>query len=87
MTAAPLVPFSEARTHLTDLVNEVAYGGKRIILTRKGRKLVAIVPLDDLTTIEALEDKLDHAAAKKAEADVKKNGTVSWKKIKRKLGL
>lgn len=81
------VPFSEARTHLTDIVNEVAYGGKRIILTRKGRKLVAIVPLDDLDAIEAMEDKLDLNSAKKAEEDVKKHGTISWKEAKRKLKL
>lgn len=77
--------FSEARTHLTDVVNEVAYGGKRIVLTRKGRDLVAIVPLDDLLAIEAMEDKLDLAAAKKSEESVKKHGTVSWKDAKRKF--
>ncbi len=81
------ISFSEARTHLTDLVNEVAYGGKRIVLTRKGKKLVAIVPLDDLDTIEALEDKLDIAAAKKATKDIKKRGTVSWEDTKRKFNL
>lgn len=81
------VPFSEARTHLTDIVNEVAYGGKRIVLTRKGRKLVAIVPLEDLDAIEALENKLDLAAAKKVEEDIKKHGTISWKEVKRKLKL
>lgn len=81
------IPFSEARTHLTDIVNEVAYGGKRIVLTRKGKKLVAIVSLEDLDIIEAVEDKLDVAAAKKADEDIKKHGTVSWEKAKRKLGL
>lgn len=81
------IPFSEARTHLTDIVNEVAYAGKRIILTRKGRKLVAIVPLDDLDAIEAIENKIDLRAAKKAEKDIKKHGTISWKEAKRKLDL
>ena len=79
------VPFSEARENLTDLVNEVAYGGKRIILTRKGKKLVAIVPLDDLDAIEALEDRVDIASARKADKDIKKYGTISWKKVKKDL--
>jgi prevent-host-death family protein len=87
MSTTPSIPFSEARINLTDLVNKVAYGGKRIILTRKGRKLVAIVPLDDLDTIEALENKLDRAAAEKAKEDMKKHRTISWKKAKRKLHL
>jgi prevent-host-death family protein len=79
------VPFSEAREHFTDLVNEVAYGGKRIILTRKGKRLVAIVPLDDLETIEMMEDKIDIAAAKKAYADIKKHGTVSLAHVKKEF--
>jgi prevent-host-death family protein len=81
------VPFSEARTHLTDLVNEVAYGGERIVVTRKGKELVAIIPLADLRALEALEDKIDLEDAKKALRDVKKHGSISWEDTKRELGL
>lgn len=81
------IPFSEARTHLTDIVNEVAYGGKRIILTRKRKQLVAIIPLEDLWALEALENKIDLEDAKKALRDVEKHGTVSWEDTKRELGL
>lgn len=81
------IPFSEARTHLTDIVNEVAYGGERIILTRKGKQLVAIIPLEDLRALEALENKIDLEEAKKALRDVKKYGAVSWEDTKRELGL
>ena len=81
------VPFSEARTHLTDIVNEVAYGGERIILTRKGKQLVAIIPLEDLRILEALENKIDLEDAKKALRDIEKYGTISWEDAKRELGL
>lgn len=81
------VPFSEVRTHLTDIVNEVAYGGERIILTRKGKQLVAIIPLADLRALEALENKFDLEDAKKALRDVEKHGTISWEETKRELGL
>jgi prevent-host-death family protein len=50
-----VVPFSDARSCLTDIVNEVAYAGKRVILTRKGRKLAAIVSLEDLEALEKME--------------------------------
>lgn len=46
------VPFSKARTRLTDLVNEVFYTGKRVVLTRKGKKIVAIVSLRDFEILE-----------------------------------
>ena len=81
------ISFSEARTHLTDIVNEVAYGRERIILTRKGKQLVAIIPLEDLRTLEAIEDRMDLEDVKKALKDVEKHGTVSWEDIKHKLGL
>lgn len=81
------VPFSEARSHLTDIVNEVAYGGKRIVVTRKNKRLVAIIPLEDLEVLESVEDTIDLDDAKKALRDVKKHGTVSWEETMRELGL
>lgn len=81
------IPFSEARTHLTDIVNGVAYRGERIILTRKGKQLVAIIPLEDLRALEALENKLDLEDAKKVLRDIEKHGTVSWEDTKRELDL
>ncbi len=81
------IPFSEARSHLTDIVNGVAYGGKRIILTRKGKGMVAIIPLDDLRVLEAIEDEVDIEDAKKALRNIEKHGTISWEAAKRELGL
>ena len=79
--------FSDARSHLADIANEVAYAGKRIVLTRKGRKLVAIVSIEDLEALEAIENRIDLDDARKALADAKKNGTISWESIKKKLDL
>jgi len=79
--------FSDARSHLAEIANEVAYAGKRAILTRKGKKLVAIVSIEDLETLESIEDQIDLEDARKALADAKKNGTVAWETIKKKLNL
>ena len=79
--------FSEARSHLADIANEVIYAGKRAILTRKGKKVVAIVSIEDLEALQAIEDQIDLDDAKKAITDIKKHGTVSWEAIKRKLDL
>jgi prevent-host-death family protein len=49
-----IVPFSRARCNLTDLINEVAYGGKHVVLTRKGKRVAAIVPLADLLELKKL---------------------------------
>jgi prevent-host-death family protein len=79
--------FSDARTHLAEIANGVAYAGKRVIITRKGKRLVAMVPIEDLETLEAIEDRIDLDDAKKALSDAKKSGTISWESIKRKLDL
>lgn len=79
--------FSDARNHLAEIVNEVVYAGKRALLTRKGKKLVAITSLQDLEALEAIEDRSDLDDVREALIDVKKSGTTSWKSIKRKLNL
>jgi prevent-host-death family protein len=42
----------EARNNFSDLMNEVAFGKGRIILTRRGRDLVAVIPIEDLHLLE-----------------------------------
>ncbi len=81
------IPFSDARAHLTEIVNQVAYRGKRIVLSRNSKDVVALISIEDLMILEALEDEMDLRAAKKAEKEIKKSGTVSWEKAKQELGL
>ena len=42
---------------------------------------------EDLEALEAIEDRIDLDDAREALADAKKNGTVSWESLKRKLNL
>jgi prevent-host-death family protein len=46
------VTASKARENLSDILNRVTYGGERVIIHRRGKDLVAIVPMDDLRLIE-----------------------------------
>lgn len=79
--------FSEARSDLTDIVNHVAFGHERYILTRNGKDVAAIISVDDLNLLEELEDKLDLEAARRADKDIKMHGTIKWKDAKRELDL
>ena len=54
MTSQQEIALSELRENLSDLINESAFGKKRIVLNRRGKRIVAIVPIEDL---EALEKK------------------------------
>lgn len=46
---------SEARGELADTVNRVAYTKERVVLQRHGKGIVAVVPMEDLKTLEDLE--------------------------------
>ena len=81
------LPISKARKQLPEIVNQVAYGSKHVILTRRGKKIAALVSIEELEFIEALEDRIDIEDAIKALKDIKKNGSVSWDKVKSDLGI
>ena len=77
----------EARGRLSEIINRAAFGKERIVLTRHGKSVAAVVPIEDLELLEKLEDKIDLEDARAALAESKKAGTVSWKKVKEKLNL
>lgn len=72
------------RSAFADTINRVAYQGERIALERHGKTVAALVSVDDLELLEALENRVDLAAAKKA---LKEPGRRSWQKVKGDLGL
>lgn len=42
----------EARNQFADLINRVAYGKERVILTRRGKALVAVVSIDEVQQMD-----------------------------------
>jgi len=74
---------SEAREQLATILNEVAFGGARILLHRHGKDVAALVPIEDFELLEALEDKMDLDAARKALAE--KGSNVRWEDLKKEL--
>jgi prevent-host-death family protein len=76
-----------ARAQFSEIINRAAFGKERVTLTRRGKEIVAVVPIEDVQLLEALEDKLDLEEARAALAEAKKKGTVSWEKIKKELGI
>lgn len=72
------------RDDMADPINRAAYGGERIILTRRGQGVAALVSMEDLALLQKLEDEIDIKAALKA---LKEKGIVSLEQIKAELGI
>jgi len=76
-----------ARQNFSELINRVAYGKDRVLLTRRSRPLVAVVPIEDIALLEAMEDRDDFKAARAALREVKRKGTIPWARMKKELDL
>ncbi len=75
---------TKARGDFAEIVNRVAYGHERIVITRRGKDIAAVVPAEDMDLLEKLEDQMDIEAAEKA---LKEGGSIPWEKVKADLGL
>ena len=61
----PKIAVIDARKDLAEILNRAAYGKERVVLTRRGKDVAAIVPIDDLNILEAIEDHMDVTESEK----------------------
>ncbi|MFD0149874.1 type II toxin-antitoxin system Phd/YefM family antitoxin [Streptomyces sp. NPDC055721] len=53
------IPVTQARAELADLINRVVYGGERVVVTRHGKPLVALVSAADLEALETAGEPVE----------------------------
>ncbi len=80
-----LVSAVQVRKRLAEVINRAAFGKERVILARRGKAVAAIVSLEDVELLEALEDQIDLENARAALIEAEKEGTVSWEEFKKAL--
>ncbi|OUZ12179.1 prevent-host-death protein [Aeromicrobium sp. PE09-221] len=81
---------SEARARLADVVEEARIGREPVFLTRRGRRVAAVMDAEELERlVEAAEDLADIRAAAAARAEMAETGEapVPWEQVKADLGL
>jgi prevent-host-death family protein len=83
------IGIAEIRTNMADALKRVVCQGERVILNRRGKEIAAIVSLEDLALLEALEGGEEVLAARKALAKMKRKGQklIPLDEIKRRLGM
>ena len=77
--AAKRVGTHEAKTHLSEYINRVRYGGERILIERHGKPVAALVNTEDLARLEGEQPAPEKSAEERyrealAEAGIR----VSW---------
>ena len=85
------VTAEEARNQLAEIINRAAYGHEPTIVTRRGKRVAAIVSIEDLELLEAifeeLEDRADAEYCRKALKNLDLSRAVPWEDLKSELGL
>jgi len=80
---------AELRNNIADVLNVVIYQGERVILERRGKEVAAIVSLEDLAVLQAIEDRGDVKVARQRIAELKRQQKkpLSLNEIKEQLEL
>ena len=74
---------TELKKSFGETTGRVEYAGERIVVRRNGREAFALIPIDDLRLLEAIEDKIDILAAQESLEDTRPS--VPWEKAKKEL--
>ena len=78
----------KAREAFSEVLNRSASGKERIVFTRRGKGVAALIPLEDLALVEAAEDRQDaeeiRRRVKEWERGVRK--TVSLEEVSKAHG-
>ena len=56
---------SEARADWADLLNRVGYGGERIEIERRGKKVAVLISPEDAELLQVIEDKIEGELARR----------------------
>lgn len=78
---------SETRSSFRETINRIRYQGVRVLVHSRGKPLAALVSVEDLERLEALEDAEDNAVADAAVAEAERDGWSSLEDVKREFGI
>lgn len=76
----------EAKEEFSELINRVSHHKERILLTRRGKEIAAIIPLEDLLLLQASQDKSDLHDAVEALKEARHQGAITLEELKDEIG-
>jgi len=76
----------DTKEKFTDLLNHIIHTKERIILTRRGKEVAALISIEDFQILESTQDKQDLHEAIDALREAKTLGTVTLEQLKEEIG-
>ena len=77
---------AEAKEEFSELINRVSHNKERIILTRRGKEIAAIVPFEDLLFLQEAQNKNDLNDAAEALKEARNKGSITLEDLKEEIG-
>jgi prevent-host-death family protein len=77
---------AEAKEEFSELINRVAHNKERVVLTRRGKDIAALIPIEDLALLQASQDKSDLHDAVEALKEARHQGTITLDVLKEEIG-
>jgi len=77
---------ADAKEEFSELINRVSHNKERIILTRRGKDIAVIIPIEDLQLLQSTQDKQDLHDAVEALKDARHHGTITLDTLKEQTG-
>jgi len=77
----------DAREDFSELLNRVQLDKERAILTRRGKEVAAIVPIEDLRLLLQSDNKGDLQDAMEALQEARDIGAILLENLKQEIGL
>jgi len=83
------VPSGTARDHFRAILDRAGHDKERVVVTRRGKPYAALVPIEDLELLEAIEDRLDAEELKRAKEEFERSGelAIPLDEVLRELGM
>lgn len=76
----------EAKEDFNDLVSRVSHNKERIIITRRGKDIAVIIPIEDFVLLQASENKFDLHDAMESLKEARSQGTITLQEFKDQIG-
>lgn len=80
------ISLTDAKEQLTELVNQASHYKERVILTRRGKEIAAIISIEDLHLLQQTQNQADLHDALEALKEARTEGTTTLEQLKAQVG-